>query len=653
VIDDLEKRGCSLIRARSTAVLLAVTALVAVAASVARAAGSPEPPRAKYSEAPMLAERVRRGDLPPLEERLPEEPMVVQPVHEIGQYGGTWHRMMKGSSDFHAYGRCVYEQILRWGVTPSGGIEVGPGLVHTWEWENGDKTLVLHLRKGLKWSDGYPFDADDIMFWWERIARDKNLHSSIPSFWMPNDVTMDVVRIDNYTVSLTFDRPYPIAVQYLAFKGNQWPLVFERAGFFAPRHYLERFLPDSGAHSPAPDDSVSYAVFEAMANDFNPSRPVMSAWKVVTWDPGNFLIAERNPYYWKVDPAGNQLPYLDTIEMEIFLNPEMINFRAVSGRLQMQQRHFNWEDEDLLREFETQRNYRIFEYDTASLRIIMMNLQYPGDAVIRELFMEKRFRIAMSLAIDRELINRLCYRGKGVISRMRPSRSSPDYVEVEGLPDYLVHDPERANSLLDELGLTERDADGYRIGSDGRTLSLIIELYNVKGPDMDAVEIVRSDWEKVGIKTSLKPEERTLYFQRVTQNGEHMIGAIGADSTFPVLSPGRWFAVSMWDEWAHHWAEWLLSGGDRGIEPPAVVKRLQETHRTLSLTVDKEKRQELWKSVIRAHAENMWVIPLVAQGKEIGVLSNDFGNVPEHAVASWITMTPGYLNPETFYLRSR
>jgi len=631
------------------------TALLALTASLGTgvAAGSAEPPPGKYSEAPMFAQRVQRGDLPPVEERLPEEPMVVEPVHEIGQYGGTWHRMMKGSSDFHAYGRCVYEQILRWSVTPSGGIEVGPGLVRDWEWENGDKTLVLHLRKGLKWSDGHPFDAGDIMFWWERIAQDKNLHSSIPSYWMPNEVNMDVVRIDDHTVSLTFDRPYPIALQYLAFKGNQWPLVFERAGFFAPRHYLERFLPGSGADNPAPADSVSYAVFEAMANDFNSERPVMSAWKVVTWDPGNYLIAERNPYYWKVDPAGNQLPYLDTIEMEIFLNPEMINFRAVSGRLQMQQRHFNWEDEDLLREFESQRNYRIFEYDTASLRIIMMNLQYPGDPVIRELFLDRRFRIAMSLAIDRELINRLCYRGKGVIGRMRPSPSSPDYVEVEGLPNYLIYDPERSNHLLDELGLSERDSDGYRIGSDGRTVSLIIELYNVKGPNMDAVEIVRSNWEKVGVKTSLKPEERTLYFQRVTQNGEHMIGVIGAESTFPVLSPARWFAVSLWDEWAHHWAKWMLTDGDRGVEPPEEIKRLQEIHRTLSLTVDKEERQKLWEAVIRAHAENMWVIPLVAQGKEIGVLSNDFRNVPEHGVASWITMTPGYLNPETFYIRGK
>ena len=614
-----------------------------------KAAGS-ELSGAIYREAPMLTKRVQRGELPPLEQRLPQEPMVVEPIDEIGQYGGTWHRMMKGSSDFHAYGRCVYEQILRWKATPDGGTEIGPGLVREWEYTNGDKTLILHLRQGMKWSDGHAFSADDILFWWEKIARNKNLHSSIPSFWQPNGVDMEMVRVDSYTVALTFDKPYPLALQYLAFKGNQWPLVFERAGFFAPKHYLERFLPDSTAAPSAPSDSVSYAVFEQMANDFNPDRPVMSAWKVVDWDPGNHLIAERNPYYWKVDPAGNQLPYLDKIEMEIFLNPEMINFRAVSGRLQMQQRHFNWEDEDLLREFDTQRDYRLIEYDSPSMRALMMNLQYPSDPTIRALFQDRPFRIAMSLAIDRELIDRLCYRGRGMMGRMQLHPSSPDYVVVEDLPDYLTYDPARSNVLLDSIGLAQRDSDGYRIGPDGRTVSLIIEMYNVKGPDMDAVEIVRTNWEKVGIKTSLKLEERTLYFQRISQNGEHMIGVIGAESTFPILSPARWFAVTLWDEWAHHWAKWLLSDGERGIEPPPEVKRLQQIHRTLSVTVGKEERQELWREVIRAHAENMWVIPLVTQRNSIGVLRDDFRNVPDRGISSWVTMTPGYLNPETFYI---
>ena len=598
-----------------------------------------------FREAPILAERVRRGEIPPLEERLPEVPMVVQPIDRIGQYGGTWYRMMKGSSDYHAYSRCIYEQMLRWKPTPTGGIEVAPGLVEAWEFTDGHKTLTLHLRRGLKWSDGHPFSADDILFWWEKIAQDENLTATIPRFWQPNGVPMQVVKGDNHTITLKFATPYPLALKYLPFKGNQWPLVFERTGFFAPAHYLGKYLPDSAANSAA-----TYAIFEEKASDYNPERPVMSAWKMVDWDPGNRLIAERNPYYWKVDPAGNQLPYLDKIEMEIFLNTEMINFRAVSGRLQMQQRHFNWEDRDLLQAFAPERDYRLFEYEITVIRGIMMNLQYPGDPVLRKLFQDRRFRIAMSMSIDRDLINQLCYRGRGVVCRMELHPSSPDYIAVEDLPDYLVFDPRRARTLLDEIGLVKRDSDGYRIGPDGRTVSLIIELHNVQGPDMDAVEIVRSNWEEVGIKTALKPEERTLYFQRVHKNGEHMIAAIGIEGGFPLLNSGVWFGTDPGDAWAHHWAKWFLSKGERGVEPPPAVKRLQEIQTVLAVTGTRQGRQKLWEEVMHLHAENMWVIPLVAQNKTVGVLRNDFLNVPERGIASWVTMTPGYLSPETFFI---
>jgi peptide/nickel transport system substrate-binding protein len=599
-----------------------------------------------YSEAPMLAAAVDKGELPPLEQRLPREPMVVKPVDEIGRYGGTWHRMMKGSSDFHAYGRLVYEQMVRWQVSETGGLEVGPGLVREWEFKDDDHTLRLHLRHGLRWSDGAPFSADDVLFWWRHIANDPNLSGSLPSYWKPDGTPMEVVKADSFTVDLRFSKPYPLALMYLAFKGNQWPLVFERAGFFAPRHYLEPYLP-SGAV-----DVATYSIFEQKANDFNPDRPVMSAWRVTEWEPGNHLLAERNPYYWKVDPEGNQLPYLDQIRMEIFLNTEMINFRAVTGMLQMQQRHFTRENLPLLRSFTDERDYSILTYQSAGIRAIMPNLQYPGDPALEQLLMTREFRIALSLAIDRDLINRLCYDGTGRMTAMKLHPSAPDYVELTDAPDYAVYDPDRARALLDSIGLDQRDADGYRLGLDGKTVSLIMELATVVGPDMDAVEIVRSQWEAVGIKTALKPEERTLYFQRVAQNGEHMIGVQGAEATFPLLSSARWFSTSLWCEWGHHWARWYLSGGERGIEPPPEVQRLQKLQEILSVTVDANERKRLWLEVMRNHAENLWVIPLVAQSTSIGVVSNDFGNVPEQGVASWVAMTPGYLNPETFFSKS-
>ncbi len=602
----------------------------------------------QFSEAPEFAALVAAGALPPVEERLPDEPLVVVPHEEVGEYGGSWLRMMKGTSDFHAYGRCVYDQLLRWAPNPRDGIL--PGLVKEWSFSEGGKALTLNLRSGLKWSDGHPFTTDDILFWWERIAQDPNLTPGIPKEWKPGGVPMELIQIDPVTVQLRFDKPYPMALQYLAFKGNQWPLVFERAGFFAPKHYLEQYLP-SFEDDPSGHRMANYAVFEEKANDFNPERPVISAWKVSEWEPGDHLIAVRNPYYWKVDPAGNQLPYLDKIEVEIFLNQEMLNFRAVSGVLQMQQRHFSVQDIDLLREFSTKRGYRIIQYEGTGRDGVMLNLQYPGNDALRKLFRDRRFRIALSLAIDREMICRLCFRGLTNPGTVGLFESSPDYVSVEGLPNYYQYLPDRSAEVLDEMGLTTRDADGYRIGSDGETISLIIETSSALRAEMDMLEIIRSNWEAVGIKTTVKPEERTLYFQRVTKNGEHMIGKWGHESVFPLVSSHRWFGTNLWDEWAHHWAQWHLTDGQRGIEPPPEVKRLQSIEKELQITIDKVRRNELWLEVVRSHAENVWIIPTTERGTAIGVLANNFRNVPERAVASWITMTPGNLNPETFFIK--
>jgi peptide/nickel transport system substrate-binding protein len=601
-----------------------------------------------YKEAPELAALVAKGELPPVAHRLPAVPLVVEPYEEVGQYGGSWLRMMKGTSDFHAYGRCVYEQMLRWAPNPRDGIL--PGLVASWDYSEGGRTLTLHLRSGIKWSDGHPFSTDDIVFWWEKIAQDRNLTPGIPKEWKPGGSPMELIQVDAETVQLKFAKPYPMAIQYLAFKGHQWPLVFERAGFFAPKHYLESYLPSDDG-DPDARSMASYALFEEKANDFNLERPVISAWKVSEWVPGDHLTAVRNPYYWKVDPAGNQLPYLDKIEVEIFLNQEMLNFRAVSGVLQMQMRHFSVQDIDLLREFSTKRGYRIIYYESTGRDGVMLNLQYPGNDVLKDLFLDRRFRIALSLSIDRDMICKLCFRGLTYPGTVGLLESSPDFVSIDGLPNYYSYTPDRSNELLDEMGLTQRDSEGYRVGSDGETISLIIETSSALRAEMDMLEIIRTNWEAIGIKTTVKAEERTLYFQRVTKNGEHMIGKWSHEGVFPIVSSQRWFGSSLWDEWAHHWAKWFLTGGERGTEPPPEVKRLQKIEEELRVTIDVARRKELWSEVVRSHAENVWIIPTTERGTSIGVLSDNFRNVPERAVASWITMTPGNLNPETFFIK--
>ena len=284
-----------------------------------------------YHQSPTLDAAVAAGDLPPVDQRLPENPLVVQPIDSVGKYGGVWRRAFKGIADFHAYGRTVYDPVLRWPRDPKDGIQ--PGLAERWEWNADNTELTLYFRKGLKWSDGEPWTVDDVLFWWDAIETDTNITPAIHAEWVVDGKPMELEKIDDTTIKLKFAGPNGLALRVgLAFHGHQWPMAFERFGFFAPKHYLAQFHPKYS-------DSGDYQVFEDKANDFNPERPVMWAWKISQWSAGaTEMITERNPYYWKVDPDGNQLPYIDGQHFALVEDNEAINALAIAGDIDMQTR---------------------------------------------------------------------------------------------------------------------------------------------------------------------------------------------------------------------------------------------------------------------------------------------------------------------------
>jgi len=248
----------------------------------------------KYKEAPQLAELVAAGKLPSVDKRLPENPMVVEPVESIGVYGGIWHRAWRGVNDFHAFGRLIYDPVLRWPRDPKDAVQ--PSMAEKWTWSSDGKELTLSFRKGLKWSDGVPFTVDDVIFWWEAIETDTNVTKAIHGEWTVGGQPMKLVKVDDNTITLKFAAPNGLAETVgLAFHGNQWPLGFERFGFYAPKHYLEKFHPKY-------TKDATYKQFEEKAMDYNVDRPVMTAWKITKYEPGTTLmIAERNPYYWRID----------------------------------------------------------------------------------------------------------------------------------------------------------------------------------------------------------------------------------------------------------------------------------------------------------------------------------------------------------------
>ena len=594
-------------------------------------------------EAPMLAEMVAAGELPPLEERLPAEPLVVEPIESIGQYGGTWRRAFRGIADFHAFGRTVYEPMLRWPRDPSDPVQ--PGLAKEWTFNEDGTELTIVLREGLKWSDGEPFTTADITFWWEDIELNPEITPAVHAEWVVNGEPMTVEVIDDLTIKLIFAGPNGMAETVgLAFHGNQWPLAFERFGFFAPRHYLEQFHPTYNS------EYTDYAVFEEKANDFNVERPVMTAWKITEFEAGGTeMMAVRNPYYWKVDPDGKQLPYIDRIHFELVADTEAINLMALAGDIDMQQRGLDFSKITVFQENAEAGDYRVGMWSNASASgmSFFVNQSY-SDPQYRELFQTLDFRIALSHAIDRDLINEIAYLGQATPRTITVVDKSP-YFQEDIVNIYGEFDPERSKELLEGIGLVA-GADGFYTFADGTPINLIIETMEA-GPTLDVIELVVENWNSIGLKTSLKSMTRDIYWPRAIGN-EVMIATWGTDrGLVPMVDPVYQFPFDERSWMAPSFGVWYKTGGEQGEEPTELFLEIMGLYDQYRTTVDGAAQVEIGKQIVRLSTENLFVIQTVGQSPALVIAKNNFHNVimDQSFVSDWITMAPGTQDPSHYY----
>ena len=592
-------------------------------------------------EAPALAEMVAAGELPPLEERLPLEPLVVEPYESLGEYGGTWHRAFRGVKDFHAWGRINYDPVLRW--APNFADPVLPGLAKDWEWNEEGTELTLFFREGLKWSDGAPWTVDDIIFWWEAIETDTEITVSPHIEWTVDGEPMTLEKIDDYTIKLIFPGPTGIVeTMGLAFHGHQWPLGFERFGFFAPKHYLEQF-------HPAYNSDADYATFEEKVFDYNIDRPVIWAWKPAVWEPGGTeMILERNPYYWKVDTEGRQLPYIDTIHMALVEDNAAINVLAAAGELDMQARGLSLDNLPVLKENEEGGNYTVslWSSDGASNFALQPNQSYEDEAY-RELFQNRDFRYALSLATDRNEINDIAYFGQGTPTTQSVGPSTAWYVEDMAM--FMgEYDVEAAQDLLENsVGLVMGD-NGFYTFPDGSDLTLVVEY--VSGNADAGMELIAEQWKKAGLNTTVKLSNRDLYWPRAIGN-QVMVPVWGTGSIFPLMNPDNLLAFNEKSFWAPQYGIWYQTNGEAGVEPPDNIKEGQELLAEILRTVDGETQAELGRELVRNATENMWVINVTGKMPVPVLVKNNFKNVwvgPDYS-SSWIAMTPGNQDPATYY----
>ena len=616
-------------------ILAAVVTMLLLSGVVVTAQGM------QYSEAPELAAKVAAGELPPVDQRLPANPRVVQPVDSIGVYGGVWHRAWRGVNDFHAFGRIIYDPVLRWPRDPADPVQ--PGLADTWTFSDDGKALTLHFREGLKWSDGVPFTVDDVIFWWEAIETDPNVTAAVHSEWMVGGKPMTLEKIDDSTITLHFAAPNGLAETVgLAFHGNNWPLGFERFGFYAPKHYLEQF-------HPAYSDTGSYELFEEKASDYNVDKPMMTAWKITQYEPGTTLmVAERNPYYWAVDPEGNQLPYIDKIYFHFVEDVAGVNAMGIAGDLSMQARAVDLAQYPVYQDNAEAGNYHMLMWPQAmaSAATLWFNQSYADDNY-RNLFQDIRFRRAMSVAIDRDQINQVAFLGQGFPQTITVVPDSPYYdasiANVDG-----EYDPALAASLLDDMGLT-KDADGYYTFADGTEIILEIETSLSASGMQDSLELVSQYWNDVGIKNEVQVETRDVFWPRAGAN-EVMVSTWTTDrGLVPMVDPIYQFPFDERSWMAPAFGTWYKSGGTDGIAPTDEFKQVMDLYDEYKVTTDPAKQLEIGKEIVRLSTTNLWTIGTVGGVPNPVVVKNNFMNVQENHTADWIIFTPGTMDPAQFY----
>ncbi len=604
----------------------------------------------RFAEAPQLADQVTSGALPPVEERLPVDPMIIPVTEEIGQYGGIWHRVAVSPGDAGIINsRLGYEDLVRW--TPDGS-GVLPNVVKSYEINEEASEFTFYLREGMKWSDGEPFTADDFVFYYEDGLLNEDLTPTFPK-WLRDPGTDEPVvleKIDDYSFKFTFAGSYGLFIQVLA-----GPNALDMCRW--PKHYLTQFHPTY-----TPMEELQPLIEEAEFDNWwelygdkrnwqNADCPWIWAFVPTRVPPELPIVAERNPYYYKVDPEGQQLPYIDSIQFQVVENSDLLNMKAVAGEIDCQFRHIMWSNYPIFIDSAEQGDYRVMKWTLAeganALLHPNMNHKDPG---LRELMENRDFRIALSLGIDRVQINELAYQGFGEPRQATVVPQCPYYKEEYGRL-HADFDPDKANEMLDEIGLTERDSEGFRLRLDGEPLSIAIEYAPIFGPWRDVVEMVTDGWKTIGVRGIPKEEDRTLFSQRGDAGEEMDMGVWTMDRCFTPLIEPNYFMPRKGGtppSTAAQWYLWYTMGPDAGEEPPEEVKAQYALYDQIK-GASPEELPALAEQFFANAAENVWFIGTVGVLPHVGIVKNKFRNVPEDAISDWLQLTPGNTNIEQYF----
>jgi peptide/nickel transport system substrate-binding protein len=608
---------------------------------------------ASGKEAPSLAALVKAGTLPPLAKRLPKNPQVVAPVSKLGVYGGTLRTAAVGTEDLGSWivMTTFYENMLAFRLPWKGKgslTDVKPNIAESFTYNHAGTEFTYKLRKGMRWSDGAPFTADDVVFAVNDLGVNKVLHPHPQARLSGRDGSgCHAEKIDTYTVKLVYPTPNSIAPQGVCSAG----------GFFlhAPAHYLNQFHID---HNPNANDlakSLGFsdwvALINAKSDPFNFDRPTVAAWKYATpYAQGTQTVFERNPYYWKVDTKGRQLPYIDKWVFTVSSSPEVELGQVLNGQVDLLGRLINTPaNKPVLAQSRSKGKYDFFQLDTSFMNqgLIMLN-QTAADPNLRTIFRNKDFRIGLSYAINRTELVQTVFAGQGEPWQQAPKKDSPWY-DAKMAKQYTQFSLAQANQSLDKAGYALKN--GARIGPDGKPISFIVECAN-NTPQMAAMlQLIQKTWAQVGIDMNISNVTEDLYFQRQAANQQQgaMFGASGGDN--PILYAGSYIPLTIrGNTQAALWGLWKESVGTKGEGPPQWVRDTFTLYNGLLGTTNPVQQKNLMARLLGLVRDNFPNIGTVSAPVGYGIVSNRLKNVPKYVPGNLTFANVGPTHPEQYFL---
>ena len=615
-----------------------------------------------FKEAPMLAELVKAGKLPPVEERIGQDPLVVKPLHEIGKHGGTWRRGFTGPNDTVNGIRAVQnDKLLYFDYT---GTQIVPNVARGWQVSEDGRTTTLLLRRGMRWSDGAPFTADDFMFWFEDMYSNKELVPNQSLFMTINAKPVTMEKVDTHTVVWKSPDPYFLVPNAFAWGsiGHHTRYGRDGMGGFAPAHYLKQFHPKYT--DPATLDQMAkdakfdnWVTFFKGKNDSarNPELPVLTAWRTTTPITTPIWTLERNPYAIWVDTDGNQLPYIDKCVMSLGENLEVINLRAIAGEYDEQSRHIDISKLPVLLENQQKGAYtvRLDPDDQGSDVGLYLNQSFDADPEIASWLQNREFRIALSQGIDRDQINETFVLGLATVGSAAPGERTLYSPGPEFRTLHSTLDVKKSNEMLDALGLDKKDAEGFRLRKDGQG-RLRLEAITYLGflQFTQILEMVREHWKKIGIDLTVRELERSLQQKRTANNENQIVVETqwGGDDMF---GNAMYFPSVPGSDLGPLHGQWFLSGGSRGKEPPPEIRDVMLKFRDARGLPEKQ-RIEAGKEIWRLVLDQIWTICVVGNSpasQGVRVVKNNIGNVPERLWNSALSDNPMIAHPETFFFK--